>query len=63
MADRDARRLRSECDEYIEASLADFEETLARTLQIVQRGRGQRSHSGHPGPVNGHDRIGADLLD
>jgi cell division septum initiation protein DivIVA len=40
--EQEADRLRAECDDYIEGSLAGFEETLGRALQVVQRGRGQR---------------------
>ena len=38
--EREADRLRAECDSYVEGTLAEFQETLTRTLQTVQRGRG-----------------------
>jgi cell division septum initiation protein DivIVA len=38
--EREAMRLRGECDSYVEGTLAEFQETLTRTLQTVQRGRG-----------------------
>lgn len=38
--EREADRLRAECDAYVEKTLAEFQETLTRTLQTVQRGRG-----------------------
>lgn len=62
--EREASRLRTECDQYVDNSLASFEETLTRTLQIVQRGRAhQRGRFGRSGSMGGRDRIGADLLD
>lgn len=58
--EREADRVRAECDQYIESSLASFEDTLTRTLQAVQRGRGQRRR---PLSVGSRDRIGTDLLE
>lgn len=37
--EREAMRLGAECDSYVESTLAEFQETLTRTLQTVQRGR------------------------
>jgi hypothetical protein len=65
--EREADRLRAECDQYLESSLSSFEDTLTRTLQTVQRGRGHRGArrdlSGRPEQTGPRDRIGADLLD
>jgi len=61
--EREADRLRTECDQYIESSLTAFEDTLTRTLQTVQRGRGHRTHRGRPDVGGGRDRLGTDLLD
>jgi cell division septum initiation protein DivIVA len=62
--ERESDRLRAECDQYIETSLASFEETLTRTLQVVQRGRGQQGQRGHFGRAGaGRDRIGTDLIE
>ncbi|MBO0852067.1 MAG: DivIVA domain-containing protein, partial [Pseudonocardia sp.] len=58
--EREADRMRAECDQYIESSLAGFEDTLTRTLQAVQRGRGQRRRPVSVGP---RDRIGTDLIE
>jgi hypothetical protein len=43
--------------------LAEFEDTLSRTLQAVQRGRAHDRRRGFAGLLGGRDRIGADLLD
>ncbi|MFE5287349.1 DivIVA domain-containing protein [Nocardia sp. NPDC056611] len=48
-AQADSDRLRSECDDYVDGKLADFEETLHNTLRIIGRGRHQvRSDSSVP---------------
>ena len=60
--EREAARLRLECDQYIESALAGFEDTLSRTLQTVQRGRGQRAHRGRPDSAGPRERLGTDLL-
>jgi cell division septum initiation protein DivIVA len=45
----DAERLRSDCDAYVDARLADFEDLLGRTLRTVGKGRQQlRSPVGAP---------------
>ena len=36
---READELRKETDEYVDAKLANFEITLARTMEAVRRGR------------------------
>jgi F0F1-type ATP synthase membrane subunit b/b' len=38
-ADAQARRLRLECEDYIDHKLAEFEVVLERTMQAVQNGR------------------------
>jgi hypothetical protein len=45
-AERAARELRAEIDEYVEERLANFELTLERTLEMVRRGRASLS-GGH----------------
>jgi hypothetical protein len=45
-AERAARELRAEIDEYVEERLANFELTLERTLDVVRRGRASLS-GGH----------------
>jgi cell division septum initiation protein DivIVA len=40
-AEADARRLRHECEDYIDQKLAAFEVILERTMQSVQKGREQ----------------------
>ena len=48
-ANDDAERLRGECDAYVDARLADFEDLLSRTLRTVGKGRQQlRSPVGAP---------------
>ncbi|QGK72371.1 DivIVA domain-containing protein [Allosaccharopolyspora coralli] len=48
-AHEDAERLRGECDSYVDARLADFEDLLGRTLRTVGKGRQQlRSPMGAP---------------
>jgi cell division septum initiation protein DivIVA len=59
---QETARLRGECDQYIEGSLAEFEETLGRTLQVVQRGRGQRRRPAGRPVGAGRERLGTDLL-
>jgi cell division septum initiation protein DivIVA len=61
--EREADRLRTECDQYIESSLTGFEDTLTRTLQTVQRGRLHRGARRPGEPAGPRDRIGTDLLD
>jgi cell division septum initiation protein DivIVA len=60
--ERETDRLRAECDNYIEGSLAEFEENLARTLQVVQRGRAQRRRAPGASVGAGRERLGSDLL-
>lgn len=38
-ATADSARLRTECDEFVEGKLADFEETLTGVLRTVTRDR------------------------
>jgi cell division septum initiation protein DivIVA len=38
-ASGEANRLRGECDAYVDAKLADFEDLLAHTLRTVGKGR------------------------
>lgn len=45
-AEREAAETRAELDQYVESHLANFELTLEKTLQTVQRGRA-RLTSGH----------------
>jgi hypothetical protein len=42
----EVHRLRSECDAYVEGTIAEFEELLNRTLRAIGRGRAH-----HSGPV------------
>ena len=64
-ADAEADRLRRECDAYVDAKLAEFEETLTRALRTVGQGR-SRLWRGAPtaGPVpGGRSGTGMDLID
>jgi hypothetical protein len=46
-AHAESDRLRSDCDLYVDAKLADFEDLLATTIRTVGRGRQQlRTGSG-----------------
>ena len=38
-AHADSNRLRNECDEFVDAKLAEFEEVLSTTLRAVSRDR------------------------
>jgi hypothetical protein len=48
-ADAQARRLRLECEDYIDQRLAEFEVVLDRTMATVQQGR-QRLQVAYPAP-------------
>jgi hypothetical protein len=67
-ADAEAERLRQECDGYVDAKLAEFEDTLAKALRTVTRGRSNLwrggPNGGPPGVgVNGRSGTGMDLID
>jgi cell division septum initiation protein DivIVA len=62
----EADRLRRECDGYVDAKLAEFEETLGAALHAVSRSRGQlwRAVTNGSGPVPpGKSGTGMDLID
>lgn len=66
-AEAEVERLRHECDTYVDAKLAEFEETLSRALRTVGQGRTQLWR-GAPPAGNGHTRggrsgTGMDLID
>ncbi len=61
-------RLRRECDGYVDAKLAEFEDTLSKALGTVGRGRSQLWRGSSPGgpsgaPPNGRSGTGMDLID
>jgi cell division septum initiation protein DivIVA len=58
--EREAARLRAECDQYISSALAGFEDTLSRTLQTVRRGRDRQP--ARPTSADSPDRLGSDLI-
>ncbi len=67
-ADGEADRLRRECDSYVDAKLAEFEDTLTTALRTVNRGRSQLwrgASSNGPPAAAGHGRSGTgmDLID
>ena len=66
-AEAEADRLRRECDTYVDAKLAEFEETLGKALRTVTRGRSQLWGNGSGSPVgaslNGRSGTGMDLID
>ena len=50
-AERGARRMRDEVDDYVDTKLANFEVVLTKTLAAIQRGRDKlsgRQHRGRP---------------
>lgn len=61
-AESEAERLRRECDAYVDATLAGFEESLGGALRTVSRGRGQLWRGGPP-PNPGRTGTGMDLID
>lgn len=67
-ADGEADRLRRECDSYVDAKLAEFEDTLTTALRTVNRGRSQLwrgASSNGLSATAGHGRSGTgmDLID
>lgn len=62
-AETESDRLRRECDAYVDATLADFEENLTAALRTVSRGRGQLWRAGGPAPAAGRSGTGMDLVD
>ena len=53
-AHADSDRLRTECDRYVDSTLADFEDTLTTTLRTVNRDRSAlRKGAGASGYQNG----------
>jgi cell division septum initiation protein DivIVA len=62
-ADAEAERLRRECDGYVDAKLAEFEDSLTKALRTVSRGR-SNLWRGDPAPAgNGRTGTGMDLID
>lgn len=58
-AHADSDRLRTECDRYVDSTLADFEETLTTTLRTVNRDRSAlRKGAGASGYQNDGDPHG-----
>jgi hypothetical protein len=51
-AEAQGRQLRNQADDYVDTKLANFEMTLERTLQVVQKGRRrlQAIPAGEPAP-------------
>jgi hypothetical protein len=69
-ADGEAERLRRECDGYVDAKLAEFEETLATALRTVSRSRahlwrggGHPARAGNGAVPAGRSGTGMDLID
>lgn len=62
-ADREAAETRAELDEYVESHLANFELTLEKTLQTVQRGRARISGGHASGLADDSDVEGMALPD
>lgn len=66
-ATAEADRLRRECDGYVDAKLAEFEDTLSKALGTVSRGRSQLWRGGPPNgaPARGRGGTGTgmDLID
>lgn len=65
-AQAESERLRRECDGYVDAKLAEFEDTLGKALRTVGQGRSQLWRGqGGPGRPTGHGRSGTgmDLID
>ena len=56
-AEADARRLSHEADDFIDARLVTFEETLERTLEAVRRGRARLQPDADP---TGDESVGAE---
>ena len=67
-ADAEAERLRQECDGYVDAKLAEFEDTLGKALHTVTRGRANLWRGGPQNGtagigMNGRSGTGMDLID
>lgn len=64
-ADQETDRLRRECDGYVDAKLAEFEDSLSKALRTVTRGRSQLWRGAPSGgsPQNGRTGTGMDLID
>lgn len=66
-AEAESDRLRRECDAYVDAKLAEFEETLGKALRTVGQGRSQLWRgAGGPAPAApgyGRTGTGMDLID
>lgn len=62
-AERDAAETKAELDEYTESFLANFELTLEKTLQTVQRGRARLSGGHSSGLADDSDVAGMSLPD
>jgi cell division septum initiation protein DivIVA len=62
-AEAEADRLRRECDTYVDAKLADFEDALGKALATVTRGRSQLWRGAPAGASRGRTGTGMDLID
>lgn len=64
-ADAQARRLRLECEDYIDQKLGEFEVVLDRTLQAVQQGRQrlQATYEPRAEEVEEHDEDAVGFFD
>ncbi|MCW2779607.1 MAG: uncharacterized protein JWR35_56 [Marmoricola sp.] len=62
-AEKHAAELRAEADEYVEATLANFELTLERTLDTVKRGRARLTGGHHHNLGDDSDVAGMSLPD
>ncbi len=62
-ATNEADRLRRDCDGYVDAKLAEFEDTLTKALGTVTRGRSQLWRGAPAAAINGRTGTGMDLID
>ena len=62
-AEAEADRLRRECDAYVDAKLADFEDALGKALATVTRGRSQLWRGAPASAQRGRTGTGMDLID
>ena len=62
-AEAEADRLRRECDAYVDAKLAEFEDTLGKALATVTRGRSQLWRGAPAGAPRSRSGTGMDLIE
>jgi cell division septum initiation protein DivIVA len=67
-AEVEADRLRQECDGYVDAKLAEFEDALGKALRTINRGRSNLWRGGPQNGaagvgLNGRSGTGMDLID